>query len=76
MTENQFIKYSFKHSEIIEFTQPEIPGYKSNKVDCLLLGVDFEQKLFKLLPINSEDADDFFWSRIEYCHKPKFKIKK
>ena len=71
MTEKEFIRYSFRHSEIIEFVRPV---EKEIVTPCLLLAVDFEQALFKLEPIDKEIySNKDFWCRREYCRKPEKK---
>jgi hypothetical protein len=49
MTRNQFIHYSYRHSEIIIYHQkhPEVD------IECMLIGVDFDNELFHLVPIRS-----------------------
>ena len=68
MTRNQFIHYSYRHSEIIVYHQkhPEVD------IECMLIGVDFDNELFHLVPI------DQYWLPYTSCDKqfkkPKMKV--
>ena len=65
MTREQFTKYKFRHSEEIVF---EISG-KTDRIHCMLIGIDFEQGLLQLIPIFGNYDKEKFWSRCEYCTK-------
>jgi len=62
-----FANKTWRHSEEIEYTHPTTKII----VSCMLLAVDFEQELFKLIPIDTEYYNDLqsFWVRVEYCEK-------
>ena len=67
MDREHFVKYSYRHSEIIVFHQkhPEMD------VDCLLLGVDFDLEQFRLGPLDTDTyRDESFWVGYERCDKP------
>ena len=66
----QFAKYKFRHSEEIVFEMPSSPVMKSYRVHCMLIGIDFEQELLLLIPIDTETYEENkFWARCEYCTK-------
>lgn len=66
MNEDYFLKTKFKPFEIFEF------HHKGNVVDCILLCVDFDQRLMKLIPIpNSYLIEQDFWCRCEYLERPR-----
>ena len=68
MTQDQFAKYAYRHSEVIIFHQkhPEID------VECMLLAVDFDCGTFKLAPFDTElYEDESFYASYEYCDKPR-----
>lgn len=54
MTQEQFVKYAYRHSEVIIFHEkhPEVD------VECMLLGVDFDNGLFKLAPFDTDIYED------------------
>lgn len=75
MTRNQFIHYSYRHSEIIIWHQkhPEID------IECMLIGVDFDHELFHLVPIDLDYYEDrSYWLPYTSCDKqfkkPKMKV--
>lgn len=73
MTRAEFIKTRWVGYELIEFRPP-----KKNDVvyECMLLAIDFEQDLFKLKPVDEEMyEDESFWVRVEYCKRPRPKLK-
>ena len=68
MTKEEFVKYAYRHSEIIIFHQrhPEVD------VECMLLAVDFDCGTFKLAPIDTECyEDESFYVSYEHCDKPR-----
>jgi hypothetical protein len=70
MTKEQFVRYSYRHSERIEFIWPSHPEII---VLCMLLAVDFEEELFQLEPFGTDKelyTEKTFWARREYCRKP------
>ncbi len=49
-------------------------GFDNYCVACMLLAVDFEQELFKLIPIPDGFYEEIpFWCRAEYCKRPSRK---
>jgi len=73
MTRDELMKKRWVGFELIEYR----PYRKENVViECMLLSIDFEQELFKLEPIDKEMyEDDSFWVRVEYCKRPRPKLK-
>lgn len=74
MTRNQFVTYSYRHSEIIVYHQkhPEVD------IECMLIGVDFDNDLFHLVPLDQLYEDRSYWLPYTSCDKqfkkPKMKI--
>ena len=67
MTEKQFAKYAYRHSEIIIFHQQ----HPEEDVECMLLAVDFDYGTFKLAPIDTENYEDkSIYVSYEHCDKP------
>ena len=76
MTKEEFGKKRFQSFEEIIYTSPESPLMNSFTVSCMLVGIDFEQDLLKLIPFpNEKYEEDPFWVRIEYCEKAPRKLK-
>lgn len=76
MTKDEFVKKRFQHSEEIIYNRPESRLYKTIIISCMLVAIDFEQDLLKLIPFPSEKyEEDPFWVRIEYCEKAPRKLK-
>lgn len=72
MKREEFTKKRWKGYEIIEFRPPN----KEIVYECMLLAIDFEQDLFKLEPFDKEMyQDESFWARVEYCKRPRPKLK-
>lgn len=68
MEEDEFKKKRFTSHELIEY-YPK--GFDDFGVPCMLLSVDFEQCLFKLIPIPEGYYEEIpFWCRVEYCKRP------
>lgn len=68
MTRDEFIKYAYRHSEIIIFHQQ----HPKVDVECMLLAVDFDCGTFKLAPIDTEYyEDESFYVSYEHCDKPR-----
>lgn len=68
MTQEQFVKYAYRHSEVIIFHEkhPEVD------VECMLIGVDFDNGLFKLAPFDTYFyEDEWFYAAYDRCDKPK-----
>lgn len=73
MTQEEFAKKRWQHSEIIEFRPYRKQGLV---IECMLLAVDFENGLFKLEPFDREVYEDkSFWARVENCSRPAPKLK-
>jgi hypothetical protein len=73
MTLDEFRSKKWQHSEPIDFI------YNDKIIECILLAIDFEQELFKIVAIDKDVWHDIpFWVRVEYCRRPfaKLKVKK
>jgi len=71
MTEQEFLKKRFKSFERIN-----CKNSRDTVVECMLIGVDFEQRLFKLEPFpNDYYEEKSFWARCDYCERPRPKLK-
>ena len=78
MTLKDFSKMKFRHSEEIIHNPPG-ESFKDVFISCMLLAVDFEQGLFKLIPFDTDKyLNEPFYVIVEYCNRPtpKLKIKK
>ncbi len=76
MTKEEFSKKRFIGFEEIIYTSPENHLMNRFIVSCMLIGIDFEQDLLKLIPFKNEDYEEEpFWVRIEYCEKAPRKLK-
>lgn len=72
MTDNQFRTYSFRHSEEIIFHSM----HPNEDIACMLIAVDFEREMFKLVPLDQELYEDYeFWIHHKFCDKPHRKPK-
>jgi len=73
MNRDEFIKKRWVGYELLKYR----PYRKEDVViECMLLSIDFEQELFKLEPIDKEMYEDkSFWVRVEYCKRPRPKLK-
>lgn len=70
MTQEQFAKYKFQHSEIIIYHQrhPEVD------IEMMLIGIDFDNNMLKLSPFDLlYYEDNAQWFPIDRCDKPKRK---
>lgn len=68
MTQEQFAKYAYRHSEVIVFHQ----RHPETDVECMLLGVDFDCGIFKLAPFDTDAyEDESFYTSYEHCDKPR-----
>lgn len=68
MTQEQFAKYKFQHSEVIIFHQK----HPAMDVEMMLLGIDFDNEVLKLAPIDiNYYEDNAIWVSREFCDKPK-----
>ncbi len=72
MTQEQFSKYSYRHSELMIYHQkhPEVD------IEMMLLGVDFDNGVFKLTPVDTDYYEEEpVWINFLYVDKPKRKLK-
>lgn len=68
MTQEQFAKYKFQHSEVIIFHQK----HPAMDVEMMLLGIDFDNEVLKLAPIDIDYYEDnAIWVNREFCDKPR-----
>lgn len=66
MTQEQFARYSYRHSETIIYHQK----HPEADVECMLLGVSFETEMFHLVPFDQGYYEDkSFWVPYRYCDK-------
>ena len=75
MTRNQFVNYAYRHSEIIIYHQK----HPEEDIECMLIGVDFDNELFHLVPFDQNYYEDIsYWLPYTSCDKqfkkPKMKI--
>lgn len=71
MTEKEFLKKRWVSYELIEYHG------RHGVIDCILLAVDFDERLFKLDPIDKELYEDkSFWCRVDNYKRPNPKLKK
>ena len=68
MTQKQFAKALFRHSEVIIYHS----SHPSIDMECILVGIDFDGELLKLVPLDvATHGDRSFWANIIYCDKEK-----
>lgn len=66
MTQEQFARYKFRHSEIIIFHQ----NHPHEDIEMMLVGIDFDLCLLKLAPIDTDYyEDEARWIPIDRCEK-------
>ena len=71
MTEDEFLKKRFKPFEIMIYKSEHL-----EEVECILLGIDFEERLFRLIPISEGHfEEDEFWANCDHCKRPFHKLK-
>lgn len=77
MTDTEFDKKRFTALETILFSLKCGEVSDEEMSCCLLIGIDFEQRLFKLRMIASEyyEEEQEFWERCEYCKRPAPRLK-
>jgi len=76
MTEQEFLKKRFKPFEIIEYQHSYVNEKNEIIIDCILIGVNFEERLFHLAPIPKDYYEkESFWVRCEHCQRPIPKLK-
>jgi hypothetical protein len=68
ITEDKFNNMRFKRSMQINYTPP----YNSDIcIECMLLAIDFDEGLFKLIPFPNDDYRELeFWVRYDHCTIP------
>jgi hypothetical protein len=72
MTQNQFSNYTYRHSEIIVYHQK----HPCVDIECMLIGIDFDNGLFNLYPIDQELYEDkSYWLPFKSCDKKARKPK-
>lgn len=72
MTQEQFAKYSYRHSEIMVFHQQ----HPEADIEMMLLGVDFDNGVFKLIPVDTGYYEEEpVWVNFLHVDKPKRKLK-
>lgn len=68
MTHEQFTKYKYQHGEVIIFHQK----HPKMDIEMMLLGVDFENEVFKLAPFDTDYYEDnAIWVNYELCDKSR-----
>lgn len=68
MTQEQFARYKFQHSEIIIYHQK----HPAMDVEMMLRAVDFDNEVFKLAPFDTDYYEDkAIWVNRELCDKPR-----
>ena len=83
MTEEKFLRSSFKSYQILTYQndrERNRDGELGVILECMLLAVDFDNKVFKIIPIpNQVYEENEFWTSYENCEifkeKPELKIK-
>lgn len=68
MTQEQFARYKFQHSEIIIYHQK----HPTIDIEMMLCAVDFDNEVFKLAPFDTDYyEDEAIWVNRELCDKPR-----
>ena len=68
MTQEQFARYKFQHSEIIIYHQK----HPAMDVEMMLCAVDFDNEVFKLSPFDTDYYEDnAIWVHRVFCDKPR-----
>lgn len=71
MTQNQFRTYAYRHSEVMLYHQ----RHPTQDIEMLLIGVDFDNEMFHLVPIGYDYEDKDYWFPYKFVDKPKRKPK-
>lgn len=71
MTEDQLRKYKFTHSMILEYTEPRTKFI----IPCILTSVDFDEGIFKLwvIPSDNHEGNEIIIVNHEHVFLPKRK---
>lgn len=73
MTQEQFARYKFQHSEVIIFHQK----HPEADIEMMLVGIDFDLNMLKLCPFDlGYYEDEAKWFPIDRCDKPRKSIMK
>jgi len=77
MTKQEFDKKRFTGFENILFSMLIDEVTDDDMANCMLIGIDFEQRLIhlRLITSNHYDEEQEFWARCEYCKRPAPKLK-
>lgn len=54
MTQNQFATYHYRHSEVMIWHTK----HPDHDIECMLVGVDFEGEMFRLVPLDLDWYED------------------
>jgi hypothetical protein len=80
MTEDKFLKTRFKGFQIITYHNERdlnIDGQPGQIMECMILAVDFDERLLKIMPIpNDVYEEKEFWCRCEHCEIFKEEVPK
>jgi len=76
MTRDQFIKKSWRSFSEIHVIYPENNWRHETKIECMVMGVDFENETIKVCPFPDSDyKKNSFWVSFVLCHTPRRKLK-
>ena len=68
MTQEEFARYKFQHSEIIIYHQK----HPAMDVEMMLCAIDFDNEVFKLSPFDTDYYEDkAIWVHRAFCDKPR-----
>lgn len=72
MTQNQFTTYHYRHSEVMIWHTK----HPDHDIECMLVGVDFEGEMFRLVPLDLDWYEDKeYWVNFKYVDKKRGKPK-
>lgn len=71
MTQEQFSKYSYRHSEIIIYHQI----HPEKDIEMMLTGVDFDNGLFLLVPFDDTYEDKTYRFHFSKCDKKRAQMR-
>jgi len=79
MTEKEFVKKRFRAFEVMEFANDRmknIDGGNGVVAECMLLAVDFDLRMFKLVPFENVGYEEKeFWVHCQFVNRPRPKPK-